>query len=85
LKRTVIKENASIGAGSVLLGGIVIGANAMIGAGAVVTKNIPPFTLWVGNPARQTGFVTREGKVLSLGLKDKSGIQYKLLKDEPVI
>ena len=49
---TVIEEGASIGAGSIILGGIRIGKNVMIGAGSVVTKNIPDNELWLGNPAR---------------------------------
>ncbi|MCF8236491.1 MAG: N-acetyltransferase [Bacteroidales bacterium] len=49
---TLIKKGATIGAGSVILGGITIGENAMIGAGSVVTKNIPSNELWVGNPAK---------------------------------
>ena len=52
LQRTVIKNNASIGAGSVILGGITIGENAMIGAGSIVTKDIPENELWFGNPAK---------------------------------
>jgi len=52
LQRTMIKKNASIGAGAVILGGIIIGENAMIGAGSVVTKNVPANELWIGNPAR---------------------------------
>ena len=52
LQRTLIKKNASIGAGSVILGGITIGENAMIGAGSVVTKSVPANELWFGNPAR---------------------------------
>lgn len=51
LQRTTIKKNASIGAGSVILGGITIGENALIGAGSVVTKNVPANELWLGNPA----------------------------------
>lgn len=50
--RTIVKSGASIGAASVVLGGITIGENAMIGAGSVVTKNVPAGELWVGNPAR---------------------------------
>lgn len=50
--QTIIKENASIGAGTVLLSGITIGENAMIGAGSVVTKDIPDNELWFGNPAK---------------------------------
>ncbi|HOV84324.1 MAG TPA: acyltransferase [Paludibacteraceae bacterium] len=51
LQQILIKKNASIGAGTVILGGITIGENAMIGAGSVVTKNVPDNELWVGNPA----------------------------------
>ena len=52
IQRILIKSNASIGAGSVILGGITIGENAMIGAGSVVTKSVPANQLWLGNPAR---------------------------------
>ena len=50
--KTIIRRGASIGAGSVVIGGVVIGENAMIGAGSVVTKDIPAGELWIGNPAR---------------------------------
>jgi UDP-2-acetamido-3-amino-2,3-dideoxy-glucuronate N-acetyltransferase len=49
---TLIKKNASIGAGSIILGGITIGENAMVGAGSIVTKDIPANELWFGNPAK---------------------------------
>lgn len=52
LQRTLIKRNASIGAGAVILGGITIGENSMIGAGSVVTKSVPANELWIGNPAK---------------------------------
>jgi UDP-2-acetamido-3-amino-2,3-dideoxy-glucuronate N-acetyltransferase len=52
VQKTVIKKNASVGAGSTILGGITIGENAMIGAASLVTKNIPANELWFGNPAR---------------------------------
>lgn len=51
LQRILIKRKASIGAGSIILGGITIGENAMIGAGSLVTKDIPDNELWYGNPA----------------------------------
>ena len=50
--RTVVKKGASIGAGSVILPGITIGENAMVGAGSVVTKDVPPNAVVLGNPAR---------------------------------
>ena len=49
---TLIKKNSSIGAGSIILGGITIGENAMIGAGSIVTKDVPANELWFGNPAK---------------------------------
>lgn len=51
-QRTIIKRGASIGAGAVILGGVIIGENAMIAAGSVVTKNIPANELWLGSPAK---------------------------------
>ena len=52
LLRTTVRQGASIGSSSVILGGITIGKNALIGAGSVVTKDIPSDTLVYGNPAR---------------------------------
>lgn len=49
---TIIRKNASIGANATILGGIEIGEHAMVGAGSVVTKNVEPFTVVYGNPAR---------------------------------
>lgn len=52
LQKTLVKRNASIGAASVILGGVTIGENAMIGAGSLVTKDIPANELWYGTPAK---------------------------------
>ena len=84
-ENTMIREGASIGANATILAGISIGEYAMIGAGSVVTKNIPPFTLWFGNPARHQGFITKEGKTLSLNLTDKEGQKYKLVEGVPFL
>ena len=48
----VIKHDAFIGAGSIILPGVTIGANSIVGAGSVVTKNIPDNQIWGGNPAK---------------------------------
>jgi UDP-2-acetamido-3-amino-2,3-dideoxy-glucuronate N-acetyltransferase len=67
---TVVEKGASIGANSTIVCGNKIGSYAFIGAGAVVTKDIEPFALVVGNPARQTGWMSEYGHKL---LFDKSG------------
>lgn len=53
LERTVVKSGASIGANATILPGLVIGERSLVGAGAVVTRNVEPFTVVVGNPARE--------------------------------
>lgn len=55
--RTIIRKGASIGANATILPGITIGQYAMVGAGTVVTKDVPPFAVVVGNPARIIGYV----------------------------
>jgi UDP-2-acetamido-3-amino-2,3-dideoxy-glucuronate N-acetyltransferase len=62
--KTLVKKGASIGANSTIICGHTIGEYALIGAGAVVTKDIPPYALVVGNPARQTGWVSEYGHKL---------------------
>jgi UDP-2-acetamido-3-amino-2,3-dideoxy-glucuronate N-acetyltransferase len=52
LQQTRIMKNASIGAASVIMGGVIIGENAMIGAGSLVTKDVPANELWFGRPAK---------------------------------
>lgn len=52
-----IEKGATIGANSTITGKIRIGRYALIGAGSVVTKNVANNTLWIGNPARQVGYV----------------------------
>jgi len=69
--KSIIKEGASIGANATIIAGNEIGSYAMVGAGAVVTKNVGSNELWVGNPAKQIGFVTNNGEILDLELKSK--------------
>ena len=79
-RKTIIKKGASIGANATILSGIEIGQYALIGAGSVITKSIPPNTLWYGNPAVQKGYVTKDGSLLDLDLKDREGNQYKIIE-----
>ena len=77
-EKTFVKYGASIGANTTIIAGNVIGEYALIGAGSVVTSDVPPNTVWYGNPARQRGFITAEGIILDMDKKDKTGKQYSL-------
>lgn len=61
---TIVEEYASIGANATIIAGNKIGKYAMVGAGSVVTKDIPPYTLWYGNPAVLKGHVCECGEKL---------------------
>lgn len=76
--RTLVKSGASIGANATILAGLIIGNYSLIGAGSVLTKSTQNYSLWVGNPARHIGYVSKKGIRINLELKDKTGNQYKL-------
>ena len=82
-RKTVIKKGVTIGANATILCGIEVGSYALIGAGSVVINNVPAFALVVGNPARQTGWVSINGKTLNfdeagIGICPETGQKYKL-------
>lgn len=62
--KTIIRKGASIGANATILCGIEIGQYAFIGAGAVVTKNVLPYSLLTGNPAKQIDWMSEYGNRL---------------------
>lgn len=68
---TIVEKGASIGANSTIVCGNKIGAYSFIGAGAVVTKDVKPYSLVVGNPARHTGWMSEYGHKL---IFDKNGL-----------
>lgn len=81
--KTHVGKGASIGANATIVCGHDIGQFAFIGAGAVVTKNVPDFALLVGNPARQTGWMSEYGHKLSfnssgIGVCPESNQEYQL-------
>jgi UDP-2-acetamido-3-amino-2,3-dideoxy-glucuronate N-acetyltransferase len=83
-QKTIVRRGATIGANATVLCGIEIGAYAFVGAGAVVTKSVPPYALVVGNPSRQTGWMSEHGHKLifnSEGFADceESRERYQLL------
>jgi acetyltransferase-like isoleucine patch superfamily enzyme len=61
---THVERGAALGAGAVILAGVIIGEYATVGAGSVVTKSVAPHALVVGTPARQVGWVCRCGETL---------------------
>ena len=69
--KTHVGNGASIGANATIVCGHNIGEYAFIGAGAVVTKNVPAYSLWVGNPAKQMGWISEYGHRLKF---DENGI-----------
>lgn len=73
--RTLVESKASIGGGAVILPGIRIGQSAMVGAGAVVTRDVPPFAVVVGNPARITGYTDTNGRVLAQAVANDNAAQ----------
>lgn len=77
-EKTIIKRWASLGANCTIVCGNTVGEYSLIGAGSVVTKDIPPYTIWYGNPARQKGYITRDGILLDMQKKDKNGIYHEI-------
>ncbi|MBN4072232.1 N-acetyltransferase [Flavobacteriales bacterium AH-315-E23] len=82
-EETIIGKGASIGANATLVCGYNIGTFAFVGAGAVVTKEIAPYALVVGNPAKQIGWMSEYGHRLEFDEKgeatcEESGENYKL-------
>ena len=64
LKGPVLRRGASIGANATIVCGVTIGEYALIGAGSVVTRDVPPYSLVYGTPARVHGFVCKCGCIL---------------------
>jgi acetyltransferase-like isoleucine patch superfamily enzyme len=62
VERTVVKRGASIGSGATILSRVTIGENALVGAGAVVTRDVPPRAIVVGNPATLLRYIDNEVK-----------------------
>ena len=85
--KTLVQKGASIGANATVVCGNTIGSFAMVGAGAVVTKDVFPYALVVGNPAKQIGWVSEYGHRLEFDESGKatceeSGQEYLLENDE---
>jgi UDP-2-acetamido-3-amino-2,3-dideoxy-glucuronate N-acetyltransferase len=68
-KDTLVKKGATLGANCTIVCGITIGKYAFIGAGAVINKDVKPYALMVGVPAKQIGWMSEYGEKLDLPLK----------------
>ncbi len=87
---TYVRKGASIGANATIVCGNEIGEYALIGAGAVVTKPVKAFALVIGNPAKQTGWVSKNGLKLIFDAHGnatcpETGEKYKLENGEVII
>lgn len=85
-RKTIVKKGASIGANATVICGNTIGGYALVGAGAVITKDVLPYALVVGNPAKQTGWVSEYGHRLKfdkegIAICPESKIKYELKKN----
>lgn len=86
--KTIIKKGATIGANSTIICGNTLGEYCLVGAGAVVTKDVKPYALVIGNPSKQTGWVSEYGHRLifknNIAKCPESGQEYELKKENVI-
>ncbi len=87
--KTLVKKGASIGANATIICGNNIGKFAFIGAGAVITRDVKDYALVIGNPAKQTGWMSEHGHKLrfdenNIAICPESGEKYSLEQEEVV-
>lgn len=88
-KKTVLKYGCTIGANATVICGVTIGEYALVGSGAVISRDVKPYALMVGVPAKQIGWVSRAGNRLEFDTKgfavdEYDGSRYKL-EDENIV
>lgn len=85
-KKTLLKKGCSIGANATIICGVTIGEYALIGSGAVVNKDVKPYALMVGVPAKQMGWVSRAGNTLkfhnNIAIDSFDQSQYRLENEQ---
>ena len=71
-RKTLVKRGATLGANCTIVCGVIIGKFAFIGAGSVVSKDVPPYALMVGVPAKQVGWMSEYGEKLNLPVEGEA-------------
>ena len=89
-KKTLLKKGCSIGANATIVCGVTIGEYALIGSGAVVNRDVKPYALMVGVPARQIGWVSKAGNTLKfdvngLAVDDFDGSGYRVVDENLIV
>jgi UDP-2-acetamido-3-amino-2,3-dideoxy-glucuronate N-acetyltransferase len=82
-EKTLIRRGATVGANATIVCGVTLGRYAFVAAGAVVTRDVPDYALVKGNPARQSGWISRHGQMLQSAQDGilrcpESGLRYQL-------
>ncbi len=85
-KRTLVRKGATIGANATIVCGIELGEYSFIGAGTVVIRDVKPYAMLVGNPARQIGWMSEQGEKLNfdnngIAICKLSGDKYQLINN----
>ena len=84
-KKTLVEEGASIGANATIICGVTIGKYSMVGAGSVVTKDVAPYSVVIGNPAKFYSMTTKEGEILDSNLiSKKTGKAYRIFNGDVI-
>jgi UDP-2-acetamido-3-amino-2,3-dideoxy-glucuronate N-acetyltransferase len=89
-KKTLLKKGCSIGANATIVCGVTIGEYALIGSGTVVNKDVKPFALMVGVPAKQIGWVSKAGNTLkfdenNIAIDSFDNSKYKIENDDLIV
>ena len=89
-KKTLLKKGCSIGANATIVCGVTIGEYALIGSGAVINRDVKPYALMVGVPARQIGWVSKAGNTLKfdangLAVDDFDGSSYRVVDENLIV
>ena len=89
-KKTIMKKGCSVGANATIVCGVTVGEYALIGSGTVVNKDVKPFALMVGVPARQIGWVSKAGNTLkfdsnNIAIDSFDNSKYKIENDNLIL